>query len=126
MYAIVTGFIIPLSISMVIYGKIFYQSHRSSRRIAALALNAITTYIPNTRREMKLARNMIMVEGIFAGVGTPFLILVLWHAIQPNSPPPESFYLLSINAISIFFAFMMIALFCMNKSVKDAARGYLH
>jgi hypothetical protein len=75
---------------------------------------------------MKLARNTIILEGIFSGVGTPFLILVLWHAIQPNSPPSESFYLLSINAVSVFFSFTIVALFCMNKPVKDAARGYLH
>jgi hypothetical protein len=123
MYAIFTGFIIPLSISFVIYGKILYRAHHSSRRIAALS--SITTSYIASRRDIMVVRKMVTLGGIFAGVGTPYLILVLWHGIQRNASPPESFYLLCINGVSVFFALMIVALFHMNKQVRDVLPRYL-
>jgi hypothetical protein len=126
MYAMVVGFVIPLNISIIIYAIIFYHVKKSSRRIAPAISNNMTAHIPNARREMKLARNMIILEMFFTASGTPFLMLSLWQGIQPKSPPPESFYLLSINSIFLFVALTMVALFCMNKQVKDIALKCQH
>jgi hypothetical protein len=126
MYAMVVGFVIPLNISIIVYAIIFYHVKRSSRRIAPATSNNMTAHMPNARREMKLARNMIILEMFFTAGGTPYFMLSLWQGIQPNSPPPESFYFLSINSILLFIALTMIALFCMNKQVKDIALKYQH
>ncbi|CAF4205112.1 unnamed protein product [Adineta steineri] len=56
--------------------------------------------------------------------GILYLILVIWLATQQH-PPPESFYLLALNLISIFTAIMMIALFLMNKPVKKIVSDYI-
>ncbi|CAF1501048.1 unnamed protein product [Rotaria sp. Silwood1] len=126
MYGITTAFVIPLSISMNIYGIIFYYARTSSQRIAPSTSNTMTAHIPNARREMKLARNMLIIETLFTAAGTPLLILYLWQVMQPKSPPPESFYLLSLNSISLFITLMMVMLFYMNKDVKDIAFNYRH
>lgn len=120
-YGIAGGFVMPLASSMIIYGLIFFHVLKSSRRIAASTSNTTTTtttHAPHARREMKLARNMIILEMTFAVAGTPYLLLSLWQGIQPNRPPLESFYLLSMNAISLSIPFTMIALLFMNKQVK--------
>ncbi|CAF0721759.1 unnamed protein product [Adineta steineri] len=57
--------------------------------------------------------------------GILYLILVIWLATQQHPPPPESFYLLALNLISIFTAIMMIALFLMNKPVKKIVSDYI-
>ncbi|CAF1635015.1 unnamed protein product, partial [Rotaria sp. Silwood1] len=114
-YAIFVGFVVPLSLSIVIYSIIWYRALQSSRRIAIAALEAPNVDIPNARREMKLARNMVITVGLFAGGGTPFLTLVLWHRINPKNPPPESFYLLIHNDITFFVTLITITLFMMNK-----------
>ncbi|CAF1121771.1 unnamed protein product [Rotaria sordida] len=111
---------------MIIYSIIFYHARRSSRRITPSTSNTMTTHIPNAKREMKLAQNMIMIETLYAAAGVPLLILILWQVIQVNSPPPESLYLLSMNSISVFSTLMIIMLFCTNKQVKDIALNYQH
>ena len=118
-YGIIVGFVVPLSISLTIYFIIFLNVTRSSRRIAVIITDTQRGPIFNVKRELRLIRNMVIVMGIFTGGGTPFLILVLWQGIQPLSPPPESLYLLIINAITLFVAAMMMTLFSMNKQVRD-------
>ncbi|CAF3679621.1 unnamed protein product [Rotaria sp. Silwood1] len=124
MYAITIGFVIPLNSSIMIYSIIFHHARRSSRRIVPAISNTITTYIPNARREMKLAQNMIMIETFYAAAGIPLLVLILWQGIQPKNPPPEPLYLLRMNSISLFGTIMMIMLFCTNKKVKDIVLSY--
>ncbi|CAF2672926.1 unnamed protein product [Rotaria sp. Silwood2] len=81
--------------------------------------------MPNAKREIKLARNMVILVGIFAGGGALCLCLTVWRGVQPDSKPPESFYLLSINAITLFTALMMVALFSLNKQIKGICVGYI-
>lgn len=118
-YGIVVGFVIPLSISLMIYFIIFMKATRSTRRIAVVATDAHRAFVLTAKRELILVRNMLIVMGIFTGGGTPFLILVLWQGIQTSISPPEPLYLLIINAITLFVAAMMVTLFNMNKPVKD-------
>jgi hypothetical protein len=125
-YAIVIAFVIPLNGSIIIYHIIFCHARRSSRRIAPSTSNTTASHVPSARREMKLARNMIMIETFYTAAGTPLLILILWQVVQPKNPPPESLYLLSFSSISLFGTLMMIMLFWMNKQVKDIAFKYLH
>lgn len=125
-YAISIAFVIPLNSSMVIYNVIFHHARRSSRRIAPSTSNTPVNHMPNARREMKLAQNMIMIETLYVGAGAPLLILIFWHVIQPGSAPPESLYLLSFNSISLFATLMVIMLFSTNKQVRETALKYLH
>ena len=111
---------------MLIYTLIFQHARRPSRWIAPSTSNTPRDHMPNASHEMKLAQNTILIETLYAGTGTPLLLLLLWQAIQPSTPPPESFYFLSINSISVFVTLMIIMLFCTNKQAKDIVRKYLH
>lgn len=130
MYVVITIFLIPLSIVTIIYGIILHHVHQSTRRVMAIAPNAITnitnvgTSIPNGKRELKLMQNLSTQTTIISFGGTLYLILVIWYAIQPS--PPESFYLLAVNLICIATTLMMIALFLMNKTVKKIAFGFIY
>jgi hypothetical protein len=125
MYGIITTFIIPFNIVAIIYSTLVYRTHRSTRRVRASNSSVITNvYVPNIGREMILIRNMSILLSILLGGGTPYLILVLWQAIK-NQHPPESFYLLIINSISVCTTLMMFALFNLNKEVKKKTYEYL-
>ena len=126
MYGVTTAFIIPLNIAIIVYSAIFYHTRRSSRRVVAFVSDTMAPRLPNAKREMTLARNMLVLLGIFGSGGLLYLVLVLWNVIEPVNSPPESLYLLSNNSISFFIALMMLTLFHMNKQVKDTALGYLY
>ncbi len=130
MYVVVTVFLIPLNIVTIIYGTILHRVRQSTRRVAAVGSNVITSRsqvtapAPNGKRELKLMQNLSVQTTIISLGGILYLILVIWHATQEHSLP-ESFYLLAITLISIFTAFMMIAFFLMNKVVKKIALSYI-
>ncbi|CAF4173598.1 unnamed protein product [Adineta steineri] len=130
-YVVVLIFVIPLNIVTIVYGVILYRVRQSTRRIAVVKLDTITstvhnrTHVPNGKRELKIMQNMSAQSTIISCGGILYLILVIWLATQQHSPPPESFYLLALNLISIFTAIMMIALFLMNKPVKKIVSDYI-
>jgi len=130
MLAVTIAYIIPISIVITVYGIILYHARQSTRRIVASTRNnsvqaiANNSIKPNFKREMQLMKNISILVGIHLCAGIPYLILVLWHVIQKQSPP-EPFYLLALIAISICFAIKMIILFFMNKEVKNVAINYL-
>lgn len=121
MYGVIAAFLIPLGFASGVYIMIFVKARQSSRRVGTAEPSVPRASSVNMKRESVLARNMLIVMGVFTGGGTPFLILVIWHVITPASPPPESFYLLTINAITLFVTLMIIALFIMNKTVRNSA-----
>jgi len=130
MYIITIAFIVPFSIIIIIYSIIFYHARQSTRRVEASASdgrkNTIihNSFKPNLKREMKLMKNIWIVVNIFACGGSLYLILVVWHATR-KQPPPEPLYLLAIVSMTVFAAAKMIALFLLNKEVKNVAVGYL-
>jgi hypothetical protein len=124
LYSVVIDFVIPLNIVTVIYGIIFHYARQSTRRVVTFISNTTKISTLNVKREMKLMKNMSLSLGLLTCGGTPYLILVLWHATQ-DQPPPEAFYLLSIMSILICSSLNMIALFYMSKDVKNSAVGYL-
>ncbi|UJR08424.1 hypothetical protein I4U23_012694 [Adineta vaga] len=130
LYGIITAFVIPFHIVVVIYSKIICLSRQSARRIQPEQIATITKYLtginpkPNYRREMKLIRNTSILFSILLGGGMPYLILVLWHMMNIGTPFP-SLYLLTINSISICTAMMMIKLFYLSKEVKKITYDYV-
>lgn len=130
MYTVVTIFIIPLNIVTIIYGVILHHVHQSSRRAVAIVPNVITNTAttrasaPNGKRELKLMQNLSVQTTIISLGGILYLILVIWYAAQQQGPP-EPFYLLALNLISISTTIMMIALFLVNKVVKKIALSYI-
>jgi hypothetical protein len=130
MLIVTVAFLIPFSIVTILYAIIFYHAQQSTRRIVAFANNRTTVVarknctIPNFKRELKLMRNILILVCILICGGIPYLILVLWHATQKQSPPTP-FYLLAMIAISIVTAAKMVTLFCMNKEVKNITVKYL-
>jgi hypothetical protein len=127
MYGIVTAFVIPFSIVAIIYSAIVCRARQSTRRVmpcvTTVSGNA-NVHRSNMGREMVPIRNMSILLAILLGGGIPYLIVVLWHAIE-DQHPPESFYLLTINSISICTALMIFALFSFNKQVKESTLKYV-
>jgi hypothetical protein len=130
MYVVVIVFIIPLNIVTIIYDVIIHHIRQSTRRIATGAHNVILNTVqgkspgPNGKLVLKTTQNIAVQTTIIPFGGILYLILVIWHATQQQSPP-ESFYLLALELISIFTVFMMIALFLMNEAVKRIVFGYI-
>ena len=130
-FSVIIAFIIPLNIITIVYSIIFFYVRKSTRRVIGFISNTAimtittTSSILNVRREMKLAKRMFIILTLLICGGTPYLILILWHAILIQHPPPESFYLLSTNLIPIFISLKMIALFFMCRQVKHSVLQYL-
>ena len=127
-YSVFTVFFIPFNFTVVAYSIIFYHVRQSTRRVVGFALNAgrVTgnRTILNVRREIKLMKNMVILLTILFWGGTPYLVLVLWHAVQKRSLP-EALYLSGMNCVPICIALNMVALFFMNNEVSKHARQYL-
>lgn len=123
-FIITVGFVLPLCVSITVYGIIICYA-RSSTLAIRLISNNTHSQLLNIKREMKVALNMIIILGVFGGGGTPYLILVLWQGINPHNEPPESFYLLAINAISFFVALMAFILLVSNKEIKNIILQYI-
>ncbi len=121
---------ISLSVVIVIYAVIFYHARQSVRQIAPSAPTTITNrstrniLLSNFKREMTIIRNMLILIGIFACVGVPYIVLVLWHITQ--LPSTEALYLFTINCILLSTSLMMVALLLMNKELRQCAITYLH
>ena len=124
-YIIGNGFLVPVLISTVIYGVIWYRAYRSSRRVVPSRSDTITSHMSTGRRDIKIVRNMIMIMAVFMSGGIPFLILVVWNIIQPNKPPPSALYLTSNTTISLAVALTVTVLMVLNHQMKAIALGYL-
>lgn len=130
MCAVVIAFLIPLNFVTVIYGLIFCFARRSTHRIRSFTARLKTasmtsqTALLKVKREIKLIKNILILICLLLFGGTPYLTLVLWHALS-SRPLPPSFYLLSTNFIAIFIALKMVTLFCMCKQIKSNLQKYL-
>lgn len=122
---LVIGFVIPLTLSIVFYYKIWRRTMQSSRRLVPTAPESTTGSQPNMKRERKLARNMTILLSTYGLAGTPLSIVLFWRMFNPNSPPPEALYLLASNAISLFVGLMTVAMFVMSKQLKDIGLAYV-
>lgn len=122
-YIIFSVYLLPLISIGIIYSIIYFNAHQSKRRIinSMIQTNLI---LPNYKREFKIMKNILILLGILACAGTPYIIVVFWQITQ-SQLPPESFYLLIINCIYIFASFMMIALFFMNHDIRKVTKNYL-
>ena len=118
-YGIITAFVIPFSIVVIIYVQLVCRAYQSTRRVREISIGDLVG-TPNLRREMKLVRNMCILLSIMLGGGIPYLCMVIWHATT-SEPAPHSFYLLIVNSIHICTVLMMIALFTLNQQVKKNA-----
>ncbi|CAF4925537.1 unnamed protein product [Rotaria magnacalcarata] len=125
MYLIVVGYVTPLSLTLVIYFIIWHTARMSLRRTMNRDENNGTRLMPHAKREMKLARNLLIAQGLFSYGGTPYLILVIWQKVAPQAPPPESLYLIAADFISLSITLLIIVHLVMNKEMKDALINYL-
>jgi hypothetical protein len=122
-YALLLAFIMPVGSIMVIYAVIIYRVRRSGLRVQAFVANrrnpVTMNIIPslNVKRELRLARNMMMLLGLTMCSGLLYSILLIWHLGQ-WSRPPEFLYLLSTNSTTCGVSAMMILFFFITKEVK--------
>lgn len=125
-FAIIVGFVLPLNLSIIIYYSIWRYTLRSSRRILPTVSDIGTFNMPNMKREMKLALNMTILLSLYGFSGMPMTIVLFWIMISPNNPPPAELYLLASNSISLFVALLTIALFIMDKQLKNTGLKYFY
>ena len=64
--------------------------------------------VPNSKRELKLMKNIVILIGIMTCAGIPYLILIIWNLLDVEISPPESFYLISMIIISIVCSILNI------------------
>ncbi len=124
-YSIITTFVIPFNVIAIVYCKILYTISQSIRRIQPAISNIHTNTTPkiNRKREIKLAKNMIITLVCFICGGIPFLILIIWQLVTIY--PPDSFFLLSVISMSVFSSVMMFSVFYLNHQVRNIAFAYL-
>ncbi|MCC7515659.1 MAG: hypothetical protein IT212_13300 [Bacteroidia bacterium] len=118
-YVNVIGIFIPSTIVAFVYGIIVHQTYKSSKRVATLQANGTNSHSSNTKRDIRVVRNILTLVTIFMCGGTPCVILTVWNEIQPIYSPPEALYLLKDTAISLSIAVMLFMLIKMNKQVRD-------
>ena len=119
LYMLVVGFLVPLSIASIIYIAIFTKARRSSQRVGVQGSDTNSLQLMQMKRELILARNLIILMGIFMASGVPLLIVVIWQSTRSSISPPAFVYLPMINTITIFVSIMMITLFTMQKTVRN-------
>ena len=115
-------YLIPLAITSIIYGIIFYKTRQSTRRVTALgtdrSADQTNSVIPNLQREWKMMKNILLLVSIIVFAGIPYLTLIIWSGISSVSPPPEPLYLLAAENVTLFFVLKMLVLLYLNKQVK--------
>lgn len=122
-YCVGGGFLIPLSVIVVIYGIILNCARQSTRRIVALTSRSNTNTSPvntntmNIKRELRIMRSMMILLGYYTCAGTPYFFLILWPVFF-RMLPPEPLYLLSVNSITVNVECMMLITFFTPKDVK--------
>lgn len=114
----------PLFVSIIVYIKILRHA-KASRAVVPFNAPTVHTSGPNMKRESRVARTMVIILTIFASTGVPFLIVMLWNILSPQNPPPEVFYLLSVNTIPFVACLTMYVLLKSSKEIKAVALKYL-
>ena len=124
LFCILFAFVVPLGTILIIYAIIIYHVRQSGLRVHAFAARSTDPTAMNNipslsvKREMRLARNMMILLCLATCSGILFLLLLVWN-LGRWSRPPEALYLLSINAMVLGVSFMMVFMFVMNKEVRN-------
>lgn len=124
-YIGIVAFVIPLNIGITIYVRIIQYARAQRRIIAPIPSNTTNSRMPNLKREMKVARNMLLMVLAFVIAGIVNSVLVIWLSAGVSTKPPESLYLLDFVSISLGAALYMIAQVTSNKEIKTVMRQYL-
>ncbi|CAF2104040.1 unnamed protein product [Rotaria magnacalcarata] len=122
-FGLVAGLVVSLCSFMSIYGVILYRAYKSSRQISNMASHTTTPHVPNAKREVKLAKSILILAGIFGSGGILFMIIICWQILTPMSSPLKELHLFSTTVFVISCTGMMVALFSVNTEVKDVAFG---
>lgn len=117
-YSMIAEFVLPFNITSIIYITIVFHI-RSSTRISSSISNSFRTRMRRLKREIKVVNNMMILLVVFSFGGIPYLSLIIWQGLNPHNLPPESFYLLSIQAIPLGIVLKLIVILRLNKQVSD-------
>ena len=123
-YMAMSAFMIPFNLSIIIYSIIINYA-RSSGRVTAISTHSASSRMLNLRRELKVARNMLILTIAYASGGIPYFVLLFWNKIPTTTPPSESLYLLSIIGVVFAVPAKVIIIFFTNKQVRDTCIAYL-
>ena len=124
MYSLLLAFIMPVGTIVAVYIVIIYRVRQSSLRVRAFAGNRATHTRLNTipslhvKRELRLARNMMILLFLTTCSGSLYSVLLIWRLGQ-WSLPPKFLYLLSISSTVFGVSAMMVIIFFITKDVKQ-------
>ncbi|MCC7515671.1 MAG: G-protein coupled receptor [Bacteroidia bacterium] len=123
-YILFSEFGIPFTTSIIIYLIIMFRTS-SARRVAPATSNSTNSRIPNLKRELTVARNMMIILITYSIGGVPYMIFWLWLHSNSHSSPPDVLFSLGIELVVMSGALQMIIILQLNKQIKDIAVTYL-
>ena len=115
---------IPLILIITVHMIIFIHIQKSSRRVRPLILNIQNRLIKNlsgiqnTKREIKLMKELLIQTSILGLGGSLYLYLIISNAIEKQSPP-QFLYLSSANLIVVSISTVPILQILINKQLKQ-------
>lgn len=121
--SIIIAMFTPMTIMLVVYSIILYRVRQSTRRVQAFAAqNIAITLSPiatplNAKREIKVMKNMTLIMSLMFCSGILYIILLVWN-LGGWSSPPESLYLISLNAMALGVTILIVLTLWTNKEVR--------
>ncbi|CAF1069347.1 unnamed protein product [Adineta steineri] len=108
-YLLITSFIIPIVIISIIYGIIYYHTVRSTANFQQSLHGA--------KRDVKLARNILILLGIFLFGGIPSTTYIV--VSNKVESAPGVLFLIAITTPSIAIAIEKIMTIVLNRDIRQ-------
>ncbi|CAF3639784.1 unnamed protein product [Adineta steineri] len=108
-YLLITSFIIPIVIITIIYGIIYYHTVRSTANFRQTLHGA--------KRDAELARNILILLGIFLFGGIPSAIYIV--VSSKGEAAPSIIFLFAITTPSMALAIEKIMTVVLNRDIRQ-------
>ncbi|CAF1334077.1 unnamed protein product [Adineta steineri] len=109
LYLLTTSFIIPIVIISIIYGIIYYRTVRSTANFRQTLHGA--------KRDITLARNILILLGIFLFGGVPSVIYTIVSNTVESAP--SVLFLIAITTPSMAIAIVKIMTIVLNRDIRQ-------
>lgn len=111
-YLLFTGYILPLSLAIILYTIIYRHSTRSRSNLRRGS--------HCTKRDKELARNILILLAIFVFGGFPTIVYLILSSRTSNAPP--ALYILAVGAPSVSLAIEKAVTILLNKDIRKAIK----
>ena len=122
-FCIVTIYLIPLSVVILVYVLILLHVRRSTRRLHPNVVQRQTIF--QAKRELSLIRRLVLQVSSFAAGGLLYLFNMLWQAVT-SLPLPRPIFLIALHLITLSLFTSSLVQLGINKHLRDRTRRYFH